>query len=447
MSVPERVPPQNTEAEQAVLGSLLLQPEALDAVSEILAGEDFYRDAHRLIYQGILDLAAKGEPPDLVTVSELLQERGQLERAGGAAYLASLANAVPTAANASYYARIVAEKALLRSLIRVGTRIAQEGYEGGREPSELLEEAEQAILEVSRRQRREGVHHVKDLLMQTFDHLEQLAQNRDGVTGVPTFHDLDKLLGGLHPADLIICAARPAMGKTSFCLNIAQNVAVRHGIPVLVFSLEMSREQVVQRLLSAQARVDQYRLRTGSLSGEDWEKLARAVGPLSEAPLYIDDTPGIPVLELRAKARRLKSERGLGLVVVDYLQLMQPGRRVENRQQEIADISRSLKALARELNIPVLALSQLSRAVEQSHDRRPSLSHLRESGALEQDSDCVLFIHRPDYYDPESEKRGIAEIIVAKHRNGPTGSVELAFLPEFTLFMDLAREEDIPPGA
>lgn len=437
----ERVPPQNLEAEQAVLGSMMLDREAVFTVMEFLRPEDFYRDAHRAIYQAILFLAEKGEPVDLLTVTDTLRGRGELDKAGGATYVASLANVVPTAANAAYYAQIVSEKSLLRSLIHAAANIAQQGYDGGGEVSQLLDQAEKAIFDISQRRRRNGFSPIRDVLVETMDQLERLAQNKGGTTGVPTFRDLDRLLSGLHPSDLIIVAARPGMGKTSFCLNIAQNVAVKHRTTVAVFSLEMSKEQLVQRMLSAQAMIDQYRLRTGYLQDEDWQKISQAVGPLYEAPIFIDDTPGISVMEVRAKARRLKTEQGLGLVIIDYLQLMQAsGRRAENRQQEISEISRSLKAMARELDVPVLALSQLSRAVEQSHDKRPSLSHLRESGALEQDSDCVIFIHRPEYYDQNTEKKGIAEIIVAKHRHGPTGTVEMAFLPEFTRFVDLAKD-------
>jgi len=436
-----RVPPQNIEAEQAALGSMLLDREALFNVLEILTPEDFYRDAHRVIYRVIQQLAEKGEPVDLVTVCDALRSRGEVEQAGGISYVASLANVVPTATSAAYYARIVADKALLRAMARAATGIAERVYAGGDEVAEILDEAERLIMGIAQRRRQDGFVPIKPLLNEVFDRLEMLSKNKGGATGIPTFRDLDRLLSGLHPSDLIICAARPGMGKTSFCLNIAQNVAVRHHIPVAIFSLEMSRDQLVQRMLASQAMVDQHRLRTGYLNDHELQKLYEAATPLYEAPLFIDDTPGISVMEVRAKSRRLQSEHGLGLLIIDYLQLMQStSRRAENRQQEISEISRSLKALARELNVPVLALSQLSRAVEQSGDKRPSLSHLRESGALEQDSDCVLFIHRPEYFDKETDKKGIAEIIVAKHRNGPTGTVEMAFLAEYTRFMDLARD-------
>jgi len=435
----DRVPPQNTEAEQALLGSLLLDQDAIDQIVGLVKSKDFYQDAHKVIYETILDLHQGGQAVDLVTLTDALRSRGLLERVGGVSYLAVLSSVVPTAANAEYYAKIVAEKAILRQLIATATQIAQKGYEGVEDVAHLLDEAERMVMQVSSERRREGFVPIKDLLMETLDYLENLARHKEDLTGVPTFRDLDKLLSGLHNSDLIVCAARPGMGKTSFCLNIAQKVAIKHKIPVAIFSLEMSKEQLVLRMLSSEALVDQSKLRSGYLLEEDWKRLAMAAGRLAEAPIYIDDTPGISVLEVRGKSRKLKAENGLGLIIIDYLQLMQSSRRTENRQQEIAEISRNLKALARELNLPVLALSQLSRAVEQTHDKRPALSHLRESGSIEQDSDCVLFIHRPEYYDPETEKKGIAEIIVAKHRHGPTGTVEVGFLAEFTKFVDLAH--------
>lgn len=436
----ERTPPQNIEAEQAVLGSMLLDKEAIYCVMEILKSSDFYLEAHRLIYEAIVDLNNQGKAVDLVTLTDELRSRGLLEKVGGVSNLAMLSSVVPTAANAEYYAKIVAEKAILRSLIRTSTRIAQMAYEEEKDIQELLDEAERMILEVAQRHHREGFTPIKELLINAIEQLENLVKNKGEATGVPTFRDLDKLLSGFQKSDLIICAARPGMGKTSFCLNIAQKAAIKYRIPVAIFSLEMSKEQLVQRMLSAEAMVDQHKLRTGYLAEEDWKRLAVAAGSLAEAPIFIDDTPGVSVLEVRGKARRLMAEVGLGLVIIDYLQLMRSSRKTENRQQEISEISRSLKALARELDIPVLALSQLSRAAEQTHDRRPSLSHLRESGSLEQDADCVLFIHRPEYYDPETDKKGIAEVIVAKHRNGPTGTVELGFLAEFTKFVDLAKQ-------
>ncbi|HHW05944.1 MAG TPA: replicative DNA helicase [Clostridia bacterium] len=441
MSIPlDRVPPQNLEAEQSVLGSMLLAKEAIDEVTDLLSAQDFYRDSHRYIFEAILSLYAKQEPVDLITLAEELKSQGLLEKVGGASYLALLASMVPTAANARYYAQIVAEKSLLRSLISACTSVIQQCYEAGEEAAALLDEAEKLILQVSERRRFDGFTHVKPIILEVIDQLDMLAKHKTGVTGIPTFEALDRYLSGLHKSDLIICAARPGMGKTAFCLNIAQKAAMKSNIPVAIFSLEMSKDQLTQRLLSAEAMVDQSKLRSGFLTPEDWQRVTLAAAKLAEAPIYIDDTPGITVMEMRAKSRRLKVEKDLGLVIVDYLQLMQSHRRVENRQQEISEISRSLKSLARELDVPVLALSQLSRAVEQSPSKRPALSHLRESGSLEQDADVVLFIHRPDYYDPDSAMRGIAEIIIAKHRHGPTGSVELAFAAEYTRFLDLAKE-------
>ncbi|MDW7675056.1 MAG: replicative DNA helicase [Bacillota bacterium] len=435
-----RVPPQNIEAEQAVLGSLLIDKEAIYRVMEHVSPGDFYRQAHGIIFQTILGLNEQSEPVDLVTVTEDLANKGQLDKVGGATYMALLADAVPTAANVEYYAKIVAEKSLLRTLIETSAKIAERGYEAGDEISELLDEAEQMIFNISQKKSRAGFVQIKEILLETFDRIEKLSQQKNQVTGVPTFKELDRMLSGLQKSDLIICAARPAMGKTSFCLNIAQSAAVKHKTPVAVFSLEMSKDQLVQRMLCADAMVDQQKMRSGYLLEEDWRRLVQAVGPLSEAPVFIDDTPAISVLEMRAKARRLMAEHGLGLIVIDYLQLMTSHRRVDNRQQEIAQISRSLKALARELNVPVLCLSQLNRGVEQRQDKRPMMSDLLESGSIEADADVVLFIYRDDYYNPESEKQNIAEIIVAKHRHGPVGTAELAFLKEFTRFYDLEKQ-------
>ncbi|MHB1420373.1 MAG: replicative DNA helicase, partial [Bacillota bacterium] len=414
----EKTPPQNLDAEQAVLGSMMLEKEAIYTATEILRAQDFYRDAHQVIFQVMFDLAEKGEPIDLVTVVEELRRRGSLENIGGATYVSSLANMVPTAANTAYYAQIVADKALLRAMIHNATTIAMRGYEGAEEPEKLLDEAEQMFFQISQHRRREGFSTLKEVLMEAFDRIEKLSQHKEAITGVPTFRDLDRLLSGLQKSDLVICAARPGMGKTSFCLNIAQGAAIKHGIPVAVFSLEMSKEQLVQRMLAAEAMVDQHKLRTGFLQKEDWKRLVAAVGPLSEAAVFIDDTPSISAMEIRAKARRLKSEHNLGLIVIDYLQLMQGHKRVDNRQQEIAQITRALKALARELDVPVLALSQLNRGVEQRQDKRPIMADLLESGAIEADADLIIFLYRPQYYDAETEKRGIAEVIVAKHRNG-----------------------------
>ncbi|NPV26759.1 MAG: replicative DNA helicase [Firmicutes bacterium] len=437
----DKIPPQNLEAEQSVLGAMMLDADAVSVVEGILRPDDFYRDAHRVIYEVIISLHERNEPIDIITVTDELRRRNALDKVGGVAYITLLADSVPSTASAEYYAKIVVEKALLRGLISISSRISSKSYEGNIEVTDLIDEAERMIVELSQRGVGQPFAPVHDILLETFDRLQRLYERKSSITGVPTyFTDLDRLLAGLQPSELILLAARPGMGKTSFALNIAQNAAIRQRVPVAIFSLEMSKEQLVQRMLCGEAMIDQNRLRTGQLLESDWTKLVEAVGPLSEAPIYIDDTPAISVAEMRAKTRRLKAEKGLGLVVVDYLQLMQGPRRAENRQQEISEISRSLKSLARELNVPILALSQLSRAVEQTQEKRPNLSHLRESGALEQDSDVVMFIYRHDYYFPESEKKNIAEIIVAKHRHGPVGTVELAFLKEYTKFFNLAKE-------
>lgn len=436
----EKVPPQSLEAERSVLGAIMLDREALLTVLEILKLEDFYREAHRIIYRVILDLNERREAVDLLTVTEELRRRGELEIVGGAAYLTSLTGDVPSVANAGYYARLVAQKATLRALVQAAGRITEMAMDEANEVDQILDEAERLIFEVSGGRSRSGFVPIKEVLLQTFEQLERLNAHKGEVTGVPTFHDLDRLLSGLQPSDLIVCAARPGMGKTSFCLNIAQQVAIKQKLPVAIFSLEMSREQVVQRMLAAEAMVEQHRLRTGYLNDDEWARLVNAAGFLGEAPIFIDDTPAISALEVRAKARRLQMENGLGLVIVDYLQLMQAHRRVDNRQQEIALISRAMKALARELNAPVLVLSQLNRGVEQRQDKRPVMADLLESGAIEADADVIIFLYRPQYYDPDTDKKGIAEVIVAKHRNGPVGMVEMAFLPEFTKFVDLAPE-------
>ncbi|MHB8171666.1 MAG: replicative DNA helicase [Thermincolia bacterium] len=437
----DRVPPQNLDAEQSVLGSMMIDSEAVMKAMETLRPDDFYRDAHKVIFEAILDLSDRSEPIDIITVSEELRQKNALEKVGGVAYVASLANIVPSAANIEYYARIVEEKSLLRNLISASSRIAAMGYEGEEEVEELIDQAERMIFQVAQRKSNKSFVTMHEILMETFDKIEYLYANKGDVTGVPTgFVDLDRMTSGFQPSDLIIVAARPAMGKTSLVLNIAQNTAIKFKTPVALFSLEMSKEQLVQRMLCSEAMIDQHRLRTGKLLEGDWQKLSNAVGPLSKAPIFIDDSVGISIMELRAKCRRLKSEHGLGMIVIDYLQLMQSGRRSESRQQEISEISRSLKALARELSVPVVALSQLSRAVEQSADKKPNLSHLRESGAIEQDADIVSFIYRDEYYNPESEEKGIAEIIIAKHRNGPVGSVKLGFLSEFTKFVNLVHD-------
>ncbi len=435
-----RIPPQSVEAEQSVLGSMLLDKEAIAVVMEILKNEDFYREDHKEIYEAVMDLFEKGEPIDLITVSEQLKIRGTLDNVGGLEYLTDIANAVPTTANARHYAKIVEEKSILRRLIKISSDIVNMGYEASEELSIVIDKAEKGIFDVLQKRSSQGYSPIKDVLVDTFNRLEELYNNKGHVTGIPTrFIDLDYKMSGLHNSDLILVAARPAMGKTSFVLNIASNVAIYAKIPVVIFSLEMSKDQLVNRMLCSEAMVDSQRMRTGKLEDDDWKKIARTLGPLSEAPIYIDDTPGISMMEIRAKCRRLKLEKNLGLVIIDYLQLMQGRGKNDNRQQEISEISRSLKILAKEINVPVITLSQLSRATETRADHKPILSDLRESGAIEQDADIVMFIYRDDYYNPDTDKPNVAEIIVAKHRNGSTGSVDLKWRGEFTKFDNLEK--------
>lgn len=436
-----KVPPQNLEAEQAVLGAMMLEPEAGSSVFEMLQPEDFYRDNHRLIFSAIRDLFEKGDPIDLVSVAEILRQQGRLEQVGGIATISEIARSVPSAANVEYYAKLVTEKALLRQLIRATSSILERGYEPGEEARGLLEEAEKLILDLSRRRVKDGFSFIRDVLLETFEKIEYLYANKGNLTGVPTFFtELDRMTSGWQPSDLVIIAARPSMGKTAMVLNMAQNAAVRAKVPVAIFSLEMSKEQLVQRMLCGEAMVDQQRVRTGELLDADWPKLTRAVGPLSDAPIFIDDTVGISLAELRSKSRRLKMEHNLGMIVIDYLQLLSVGKKTESRQQEVAQISRTLKGLARELKVPVIALSQLNRGVEQRQDKRPIMSDLLESGAIEADADVISFIYRDEYYNHDSEKKGIAELIIAKHRNGPVGTIELGFLKEFTKFVNLERQ-------
>ncbi len=438
----DRVPPQNVEAEQSVLGAMLIEREAIAKVAEFLRPVDFYREAHRLVYNAVLQLFNKNDAVDLITVVESLRKEDKLEAAGGIAYVTSLANYVPTAANVLYHARIVEEKALLRQLIHAATYIAGMGYEASDEVTMIMDKAEQMILEVANRKVGHDFTPIKSIIFDTFNKIEQLYASKGGITGLPTgFKDLDRLMSGLQPSDLILIAARPSMGKTAFVLNIAQHVAIREKKPVAFFSLEMSKEQLVQRMLCAEAAIDAQRLRIGELEENDWGKLVKAADRLSSAPIYIDDTAGITVVEMRAKARRLKIEHGLQLVIIDYLQLMQgaTGSRSENRQQEISEISRFLKGLAREMNVPVIALSQLSRSVESRQVKRPMLSDLRESGSLEQDADIVAFLYREDYYNPDTDKKNVTEVIVAKHRNGPVDTIQLFFHKQFTKFADLSK--------
>jgi len=439
--ISDRVPPQSKDAEQSVLGSMMLDKEAIFAAAEVLVDRDFYSTAHQKMFSAILSLSEKGEPVDLVTLSEELQRSQCLEEIGGRSYLVTLANAVPTAANVQYHSQIVREKSILRSLIQASTEIVSRSFDAPHNIDEFLDEAERLIFEIGSRGKHQGFAPLKDVMVRTFERLEKLYDEKKGVTGLPTgFADLDRMCFGLQNSDLIIVAARPSMGKTTLALNIAQQVAVKEKRPTAFFSMEMSREQLAQRLLCAEAQIDAQNMRRGFLSQEEWQKLTRAVGPLSDSPLFIDDSASLSVMEVRAKARRLKAEKGLEAIFVDYLQLMRGFTRSESRQQELSEISRSLKALAKELNVPVLALSQLSRAVEKRPDRRPILSDLMESGGIEANADVVLFIYREAYYNKDSEKGNIAEISIAKQRNGPTGLVELYFLDRFTKFANMTRE-------
>ncbi|OIK15032.1 replicative DNA helicase [Bacillus sp. MUM 13] len=448
----DRIPPQNVEAEQAVLGAIFLEPSSLTVTSEMLIPEDFYRSSHQKIFNVMLNLNDEGKAVDLITVTEELAAAKNLEEVGGVSYLSELAASVPTAANVEYYARIVEEKSLLRRLIRTATNIAQEGYSREDEVENLLGEAEKNIMEVAQRKNSGAFQNIKDVLVRTYDNIEVLTNRKGDVTGIPTgFAELDRMTAGFQRNDLIIVAARPSVGKTAFALNIAQNVATKTEENVAIFSLEMGAEQLVMRMLCAEGNINAQNLRTGSLTDEDWRKLTMAMGSLSNAGIYIDDTPGVRIGDIRSKCRRLKQEHGLGMILIDYLQLIQGnGRSGENRQQEVSEISRSLKALARELQVPVIALSQLSRGVEQRQDKRPMMSDIRESGSIEQDADIVAFLYRDDYYDKESENKNIIEIIIAKQRNGPVGTVSLAFVKEYNKFVNLERRLDdsqMPPGA
>lgn len=448
----DRIPPQNIEAEQAVLGAIFLEPQSLTLASEILIPDDFYRGSHQRIYSAMLKLNDQGKAVDLITVTAELAATNILEDTGGVSYLSELASSVPTAANIEYYAKIVEEKSLLRRLIRTATGIAQDGYSREDEVEVLLSEAEKSILEVAQRKNAGAFHNIKDVLVRTYDNIEVMHNRKGDITGIATgFAELDKMTAGFQRNDLIIVGARPSVGKTAFALNIAQNVATKTGENIAIFSLEMGAEQLVMRMLCAEGNIDAQRLRTGSLTDEDWGKLTMAMGSLSNAGIFIDDTPGVRITDIRSKCRRLKQEHGLGMILIDYLQLiLGSGRAGENRQQEVSEISRSLKQLARELQVPVIALSQLSRGVEQRQDKRPMMSDIRESGSIEQDADIVAFLYRDDYYDKESESKNIIEIIIAKQRNGPTGTVQLAFVKEYNKFVNLERRFDdsaVPSGA
>jgi replicative DNA helicase len=437
----ERVPPQNLEAERAVLGGVLLEPEAATRAIEIVGPEAFYRPAHGKIFQAMITLFTKREPIDVMTLAEELRKSGDVDVVGGIAALTDLVDSTPSAANIEHYARIVLDKYILRQLIRASTDISEDAYTAGTEAEIILDAAEQKIFKISESRVSQGFVHIKEILKERFDEIQRVHETRMSITGLASgFIDLDKYTAGFHPSDLVIIAGRPSMGKTSFALNIAQHIGLMERKPVAIFSLEMSKELLVQRLLCSEAQVDAQKVRRGFTSAKDIERLTNAAGLLSEAPVFIDDTPAISTLDMRARARRLRSEHDISLVIIDYLQLARCSERAENRQQEISSISRSLKALAKELSIPVIALSQLSRAVEaRGGDRRPMLSDLRESGAIEQDADLVLFLYRQELYDPDDpDKQGKAELIIGKQRNGPTGIVQLVFEKTYTRFHSAA---------
>jgi replicative DNA helicase len=439
----ERTPPQDLAAEQSVLGGMLLSKDAIADVVEILRSNDFYKPAHSTVFDKILDLYGSGEPADPVTVSAALSDSGDLARIGGAAYLHTLISSVPTAANAGYYARIVSERAVLRRLVEAGTRIVQLGYGaaagGGRDVTDVVDMAQQAVYEVTEKRSSEDYTILEELLQPTMDEIEASSSRGGMMTGVPTgFADLDRLTNGLHPGQLIIVAGRPGLGKSTASLDIMRSCSIRHGLSSCIFSLEMSKTEIVMRLLSAEARVPLHNLRTGQMSDDDWTKLARSVGEVSEAPLFIDDSPNMTMMEIRAKARRLKQRHDLKLIMVDYMQLMSSPKKTESRQQEVSELSRGLKLMAKELEVPVIAVSQLNRGPEQRTDKRPQLSDLRESGSIEQDADMVILLHRDDYYEKESPRAGEADFIVAKHRNGPTDTITVAFQGHFSRFVDMS---------
>lgn len=437
----EKLPPQNLDAESSTLGAMLIERDAIAKVVEVINPSDFYKDSHQSIYGVIFHLFENGDPVDLITVTEELKKRNQLEAVGGVSYLTALINSVPTAANVEYYAYIVKEKSELRNLIYSGTSIVQMGYEAKESVEEIIDKSEQLIFSIAQRRTKRDFMPLKSILTGTFEKIEELYARKAHVTGVPSgFKELDYYTAGLQPSEFIVIAARPSMGKTALALNIARNVAVKEKLPVAFFSLEMSRDQMVQRLICSEARINAQRLRTGHLEEADWPHITRAMAVLSEAPIYIDDSAAVTVLEMRSKARRLKVKYGLELLIVDYLQLIRGSRRIENRTQEISEISRQIKGLAKELNIPVIAISQLSREVEKRVDKHPFLADLRESGAIEQEADVVAFIYRDEYYNPNTDKVNIAEIILAKQRNGPTASLELVFLKEYTKFEEKYRE-------
>ncbi|MFD8750599.1 replicative DNA helicase [Kitasatospora sp. NPDC059577] len=439
----ERVPPQDLAAEQSVLGGMLLSKDAIADVVEVLKPADYYRPAHEMVHGAILDLYARGEPADPITVAGELTKRGELQRVGGASYLHTLVNSVPTAANAEYYAQIVHERAVLRRLVEAGTRIAGMGYASEGDVDEIVNAAQAEIYAVTEQRTNEDYAPLADIMEGALDEIEAIGSRQGQMSGVPTgFADFDQLTNGLHPGQMIVIAARPAMGKSTLALDFARACSIQHKLPSVIFSLEMGRNEIAMRLLSAEARVALHHMRSGNMTDDDWTRVARRMPDVSEAPLFIDDSPNLSMMEIRAKCRRLKQRNDIKLVVIDYLQLMQSGgsRRAENRQQEVSDMSRNLKLLAKELEVPVIALSQLNRGPEQRTDKRPMVSDLRESGSIEQDADMVILLHREDAYEKESPRAGEADLIVAKHRNGPTATITVAFQGHYSRFVDMTRD-------
>lgn len=435
-----KLPPQSVEAEQSVLGAMMLDKDSIVTATEVIRPDDFYKEANKEIYEAIINLYDRSEPVDLITLSEELKRRDTLEAIGGISYLTNLSEAVSTTANIKYYCNIVEEKSILRRLIKASQEIAHEGYKNDKEINSVIDLAEKKIFEITQRKSHEGFHSIKNVLMEELKKIEELSLTKGGITGVPTgFVDLDKKTSGLQRSSLILVAARPSMGKTAFSINIAQNSALRHGSGVAIFSLEMSKGQLVQRMISSEANVEIQKIIAGDLTEDEWPRVIRAMGPLSQGKIFIDDTPAISLHEMKAKCRRLKIEHGLDIVLIDYIQLMSGDGRTENRQQEISTISRGLKEMARELDCVVLALSQLSRAPELRADHRPIMSDLRESGAIEQDADVVMMLYRDEYYHADSEKKNIGEVIITKQRNGPTGTVDLVWMGQFTKFLNMER--------
>ncbi len=436
----KRILPHSPEAERAVVGSMIMDTDAIAAASEIITGEDFYQRQYGVLFDSMVELYSEGKPVDLVTLQDILKTKDVPAELTSVEFISGLINDVPTSVNIRHYARTVAEKATLRRLIKANEEIANTCYLAKEPVDDILDMTEKKIFDLLQKKSADDFVPIQDVVLSVIDKIEMAARHKGTVTGIATgFYDLDYKTSGLQSSDLILIAARPSMGKTAFVLNLAQNIAIKNKVPTAIFSLEMSKDQLVNRILSMESKVDSQMIRTGNLNTGDWEKLIESAGVISDAPLFIDDTPGITISELRSKCRKYKLEKGLGLVIIDYLQLMNGNRRTESRQQEISDISRALKSLARELDVPVIALSQLSRACEQRPDHRPMLSDLRESGAIEQDADVVMFIYRDDYYNKDTEKKNISEIIIAKQRNGPIGTVELVWMPNYTKFANKSK--------